>query len=463
MPERLQQCESPERLQREASEPLRLCALLTDLYLLCTATVFLLFFGPKGLAAITSAKRDFFYWSSGIYAALALPAAAFALWKHPDARSALLRRLRAGLPVYLCMGAYLLLTLLSALCSVHGEKVWIGASRNEGFVTQAAYVGVLLLVGLLARPRRRLLWAFGLGMSLLCALCVLHVAGLDPLRLFPRGQNYENTKRMFLGTVGNVGFIGGLLCVAVPAFAVTVLRGRRRQRFFALLPLALCLLLLALIDVLAAYVGLGLGGLLCLPFVLPLSRRGTRRYFLGLGLCALAAGLVLWRFDFGGFFHELHALLHLRWADSFGSGRFFIWRQTLERVGGSWALGTGPDTMLLERLAPFTRFDAQTGKTVTASIDAAHNEYLNILFHQGVFALLAYLGALGFALRVFFRRARENAWIAGSGAAVLCYAIEAFFGIAQPLTKPFFILALALLLAADAAQQDGPGGFSAGP
>lgn len=450
-------CHSVKALVRRTPRTLRercredaLCpaAWLTDAYLLLMGTLFLLYFNEKGLSAITSAKRDLYYWLTGVYAGLALPAILAPLCTRADARAALWRRLRATWPVYACLLAYLLFTLASALLSRHGTAVWLGASRNDGFVTHLAYVGSFTLVGLLVRPKRMHIAAFAVGLTLFGVVALLHVCGADPLRLYPQGTSFKSSRGRYVGTVGNVGFVSALFCVAIPMLTVCVLRGRGRRRLFLLLPLGLCVFLTLKLWVLAALVGLGAGTLLCLPFVLRFPKQTMLRYYAGLAGLALLLTALLWCFDVGkGFPHELHELLHLRWADSFGTGRFFIWRQVIPRLGEHWAFGTGPDTMALEGMIPFSRYDWSLGRTVYASIDAAHNEYLNILFHQGVFALLAYLGALFFALRGFVSKAKTNAWTAGCGAAVVCYGIEACFGISQPLTTPFFWLALALLCA----------------
>ena len=102
--------------------------------------------------------------------------------------------------------------------------------------------------------------------------------------------------------------------------------------------------------------------------------------------------------------------------------------------------------MILTGIEPFRRFDERTGKTIVSLIDAAHNEYLNILFHQGVFALAAYLGMLVSALALWIRRAAKSAPAAILGCGVLCYCIQALFGISQVITTPFFWVTLALLV-----------------
>ena len=440
---------APEQLKnapcRKADSPLRLPERVCDVFLALMATAFLLYFDANGYTAITAAKRNALYvLSGGFFAAIAF-ALVFVL-RRSEGRAALKQRIKACSVVFWALSVYLLLTLISTLASPHPQAVWLGASRNEGFVTHAIYVLIFALLALFARPKPWLLYVFGCSLLLLFAVSLAQLLGANPFRLYPKGYSFFNTDPHFLGTVGNVGFLGGLLCVAIPVLAVAVLRGTSRWRFLLLLPLICCLVLTVCISVLAAYVGLFVGGLIALPFVLRFSRRWTKRYYAALAVAAAAALVILWLADIGsGLSHELHELLHGHFDDHFGTGRLYIWRQVLSRVPQRFWLGYGPDTMRLAQLEPFSRYDEVKAKMVYASIDAAHNEYLNILFHQGAPALAAYLTALAGAWTHVFRRAKRSIGAAMLGTAVLCYSVQALFGISQPLTAPYAWIALGLL------------------
>ena len=434
--------EADTEWKRELLMQERIC----DGFLALLLTAYLLWFDANKYRAITAAKRNAFYVLFGGFL-LAILCSIVICLSRPDRRAALAVRLRRASPALWCMLGYLLLTLLSTLFSAHPEA-WLGASRNEGFVTQLLYVLSFLALLLFARPKRWHVYAFAVGLTALCAVSILQLLRWNPFGLYPDGYDFYNLKEPFLGTVGNVGFLGALFCVAVPVLTVSVLRLEGKLRFLLLLPLAGCLFVLFCSSILAAYVGLAAGFMAALPFVLRFSGRTMKIYYLSVLLLLLVGIAVLYFTEPGsGTLQELHELLHGRTSDRFGSGRLYIWRQTLERVPQRLWLGHGPDTMYLERLLPFTRHDAETGKTVAAAIDAAHNEYLNILFHQGVLALAAYLAGLGVSLVSFFRRARDSALAAVFGTAVLCYAIQALFGISQPITAPYFWMALGMLCA----------------
>ena len=188
------------------------------------------------------------------------------------------------------------------------------------------------------------------------------------------------------------------------------------------------------------------GSVLALPVVLPLGKTGRKRLRLGI-LCAAALGLaLLWLLPLPGTLGEAHALLRGKAEDSFGSGRIYIWRNTLPLLRERLLTGGGPDTFSHRMTAVFTR-TGENGKTIRRTIDSAHNEYLNILINQGLPALLFYLAALVCSLVRWFRR-RGGAAAALIGAALFCYALQAFFGISTPSCAGFFWVFWGLLEAA---------------
>ena len=142
---------------------------------------------------------------------------------------------------------------------------------------------------------------------------------------------------------------------------------------------------------------------------------------------------------------ESHALLHGRAEDDFGSGRIYIWKNVWQAVKERPLFGGGPDTLSRRITAYFERYDEAGHIVRRTGIDTAHNEYLNILANQGLFALLCWLGALGCSAVRFVRRAGERPAALICGSAVLGYCVQAFFGISMCLSTPFFVIAWAML------------------
>ena len=123
--------------------------------------------------------------------------------------------------------------------------------------------------------------------------------------------------------------------------------------------------------------------------------------------------------------------------DNYGSNRIFIWKNTLKAVPENIINGVGIDNF----------YYAFGKKPLTMKgwyFDKAHNEYLQILICEGIFALISYL--------LFF------GWITIKGTInnykekeiylilpVIGYLVQAFFNISIIEVAPFFYISLGLL------------------
>lgn len=166
------------------------------------------------------------------------------------------------------------------------------------------------------------------------------------------------------------------------------------------------------------------------------SEKTLRRLFAALACCAAAAGLAAIYFYPGssGTLYELSRILHLDIRDEFGSNRILIWREVLELFPERPLLGGGPGTLSLRLDIDFSRYVAETGKTLTAHVDNAHNTYLGLLADTGILGLGAYLAAMVCSAIALLRRRQTAA--ACIGCALVCAWTEAFFGLGLCLTTP---------------------------
>ena len=409
------------------------------------AAVYFLYFGAGGYVNLSRAKRGMFYCLSGGYLLLTALLTGFALGIGTLKPADLRARLRpVRLPVLLLLG-YLACTAISCVLSPYAPRTVLGCTRDEGLITIALYVLCAVTLAVFCRPRRWLIWVLATAALAQSVLVLLQLSGANPLTLYPEGEDFFTTGERFAGTLGNIDLLGAWFCAAIPILAVGLLRGESRLRFLLAAPLAAAVYACLRVGVLASFVGIAGGLALAAPFILRLKRRGTILYYLCLGLLGLAALALCYALPQAG---QVHRILHGELDPSFGSGRIYIWREVLSRCKSRWLFGWGPDTMALSDIPPFTRFDPEQGVTVTAAIDVAHSEYLNILYHQGIFALLFYLAALGLSLFRAARRAKASDGCAILGTAVLCYAIGALFGISHLISSPAMWLSLGLLLGA---------------
>jgi len=94
--------------------------------------------------------------------------------------------------------------------------------------------------------------------------------------------------------------------------------------------------------------------------------------------------------------------------------------------------GTGPDTFFYA----LTDWQATSGQSLIQKFDSPHNEYLAMLSNLGLPALLLYCGLILLAIRRSISSSPELA------AAVLCYALQAFFSFSVCIVSPLLWVCL---------------------
>lgn len=375
-------------------------SVLTAAYLAILLSIYLLYPGRGSYQTITAQKWSAYLLITGMYiAAMLLLHLELAIVGAARLPAPTMLRKTLGLPQKFIL-LYLFATVLSTLFSEFRQTAPWGGGRCEGLVAIALYCLSFLLVSAYGQPKRWMLWLYAAAISVNCVLCLLQFAGLNPLHLYPEGMNYygANTQYAgeFLGTVGNADILSAVLSLSIPAFWAAILRMKGcRERYFLLIPLALCLVVL-----LRAFVAggiLGVTGAVVLSAPLMTDDKRRRKWALICVIAALiaaAAAVYCFGSRMCGFLYEASELMHGRWDNRFGTGRIYIWRNVIQLVPEHLLLGGGPDTLGLRTDAAFERYDETLGILIHSAIDTAHNEYLNILVNQGLLALLSYLAAL---------------------------------------------------------------------
>jgi O-antigen ligase len=197
------------------------------------------------------------------------------------------------------------------------------------------------------------------------------------------------------------------------------------------------------------------GALLCIGAFILIFLRGKdnmeldklcKLIWILLAVAILLAVIFIYVYPFeSGLLYEVHEILHGRAQDSFGTSRIYIWRNVLEKLPDHLIFGTGPDTMKEALGLKFYRYGENGEVIKTVSIDTAHNEYLNMLSNQGLFATLCYLGALGYSVYLWIKY-RKNDGVCICGSAMLAYCVQSFFGFSMFITAPSFWIVWAGLL-----------------
>lgn len=423
---------------------------LCDIYIVLMLTVFLFYFDSSGYSGITEAKLPVFRAISGGFAVLIIiliPSCRLTgMLKKQELKSIL----NSTTPFQKLITVFLLFTVISSLLSQYGAETWKGISRYEGTSTILIYGLGCVFLSYFGKPKKWMLWLLGGSTLLFCIVCILQLIGLNPFGLYPGELNFYDAGKeytgAYIGTIGNTDLAAAFLCLAVSALWVAVLRLKDRKKYLLLLPLAAALFVLAKMSVLAGIVGVTGAIVLSLPLVLPVSEKKAKTLALIILVLIILSFALLYFADINiSMLHEAHEILHGRVDESFGSGRIYIWKNVLQRVPDNIFFGAGPDTMIRSGIEGFSRYDAEKGIQIVSEIDTAHNEYLNILYSQGIFALVAYLAALITLAAAWIKEGRDTIATSILATAVLSYCIQAFFGISMFITAPFYWMSLGLL------------------
>ncbi len=160
-----------------------------------------------------------------------------------------------------------------------------------------------------------------------------------------------------------------------------------------------------------------------------------------------AASFIAAKNQKSGVLYEFGQMLyHGNFKDKFGHNRMFTWKRTIRLVGKKPIFGSGPDTFC-------TVFNEAFGEESKKffngrNLDKAHNEYLQLLICSGITGLGAFLTFIGSLVVKAFRHATDNSSLVCCGAAVIAYAVHAFFGYSLPINTPLMWVLLGLTGAA---------------
>lgn len=407
----------------------------TSIYLYFLIGFYPLVFSSEGLADIFATKRFFFFAVTGIYL-VSIFVLCIVYRKMPRINT-------AGLFAII----YLFISALSSLLSENLKDCLLGASRWEGLLTLFLYVALFICFSAFGSVSKGHAYTLIGSSTAFGTVCVIQLQGYNPFGLYPGsftffdgGVRYSGS---YIGTIGNADFVGAYFCIIIPMLFYILFKSRIRFRFLAVIPLALLLYTVSKMSVTSCIVGLGVGAVFAIPDLLSFKRRTVFAYAFGIAALGIFAVSLLRTCDFGtGFLHEIHEVLNGRISPEFGSNRIRIWKDVISVFPEAPLIGKGPDTMIREGFEKFSTFYPALNKTLTTSIDVAHNEYLNVLYHQGILGLAAFLTTVFLSLKnVFFSRSALGSSLCIS---LIAYLAEAFFGISILLVSPFFWVTLAL-------------------
>ena len=420
-----------------------------EIYLLFFATFHLLYFGFDGYSHIFEAKLVTFFTSNAILFILFIFFSFYARYEQTDDIPSTQRQQFLS-PSHICVAFYLLFTVISAVFSKQFPDTIMGVSRYEGLLTIATYCFTFFAISLIPCTKKYILIAFAFAVTLFSVLCIIQIFSFNPFSMYPDGTNFYDAgvkyTTAFIGTIGNANLSGAFICLALPLLAVFLIKAKSKIRFLLIIPVLMLLFVVAKMNVDSTILGLASTAVITLPLIFGFNKKATIVYFCILLLLFAAFIFVLYQYPpQSGFLNEASEILHGNISETFGSGRIRIWKNVISKIPDSPIIGKGPDTMKREGFEPFSRYYPALGKVKTAGIDVAHNEFLNILYHQGVLGLFAYLGFIFFVLKSFIR-GRKNPLILALGVAFICYLIQSLFTFSMCLVAPYFWICAGLIV-----------------
>ena len=142
--------------------------------------------------------------------------------------------------------------------------------------------------------------------------------------------------------------------------------------------------------------------------------------------------------DVSEFKDESKSVFHGKINDNFGTGRFYIWRKTIEKIKIAPITGYGIDNF---RLA----FDSKLRDSHNLIVDKAHNDYLQKALCEGIISSIVFIL---FLLIIFFKLVFKNLSpiYYGLFLAFTCYSIQAFFNISVTRVAPIYFIIIGLLI-----------------
>ena len=175
-----------------------------------------------------------------------------------------------------------------------------------------------------------------------------------------------------------------------------------------------------------------------------------RRVWLGILIIGLLA-LVFALFDanYAGN-AERYGMLknYLKFDDSWGTNRGFVWRISMELFSGFPLLkkifGYGPETFgILTNMYYYNEMVLKYQQIY----DSAHNEYLQFLVTIGIAGLIAYLSFMFSSIYRLVKRGFENPHVMAVVFAIAAYMTQAIVNINVPVVAPFLLTLLMTALA----------------
>lgn len=174
-----------------------------------------------------------------------------------------------------------------------------------------------------------------------------------------------------------------------------------------------------------------------------------RGWLAAIVIAALAVVYVLYDVNIAGHGDAYGSIQnYLKFTDSWGSSRGYVWRISLEHYRNFPILqklfGHGPDTF---GLITYFRNLTEMTEVYHVLFENAHNEYLQYLMTNGILGALAYVAFLASAFIFVIKRRLNESHVMAMLTGVFCYVAQGIVNISQPIVTPMMWTLLAMSVA----------------
>ena len=333
----------------------------------------------------------------------------------------------------------LLLCIVSCISTIYAIKpktALIGLNaRYEGLIALLYYYNLLYIASFIEKDTKKIIVA-------LIIISTVYQTIYALMQFFdaPFVYKYIKTTRIWpMGTMTNPNFYSSLILMGVLS-TIGLLVDSNKKYMKVILYLIILFLFLGLIigNTLSCIVGL----IVCAIYLLIyLIKRKKVKVFILLFITfvvilfgAYKTNMTLLISDSKKTTNEVVEMSKGNTQNSFGNNRIEIWSKSFNIVPYYLLHGAGVDNF-------FYAFGPNRLRIEDKTIDKAHNEYLQILITEGLFALIVYISLY---LIVLLRGIKNNKIYLILP--VLGYMVQAFFNISVIEVAPIFFILLGMLI-----------------
>ena len=331
-------------------------------------------------------------------------------------------------------------SVISACLAYRRDVAFFGFNgRYEGLYQILYYFSLTILASFVEKKHKKMV-VYSILFS--GAVEVIY-AILQVTQLLPVVTQYNRHKPWATGFITNPNFFGSFMIICL-SYSMGLLLDAKEKKNKIIFSLLVVLFMIGVLLSNSLSVLVGLIVVLGFTFIYLFKKKRFKSFLVIFGL--LLVGLLLASsngsttliYDINKVKNQTVEMAKGHVEDDYGSNRIYIWKRTLRIVPKNIIHGVGIDNF----------YYAFRGKPITIDrwfFDKAHNEYLQVLICEGIFALLSYLLFFGIitirGIKYSFKHSEVYLILP-----IIGYLVQAFFNISVIEVAPFFYVALGLCI-----------------